>query len=598
MPAFAGVLVLATSAHGQFADSVVSYDSGTGFAAGFTNSSAALGAPALGASVTPFAPPFSKSQIVSIGTNGSLTLHMSVPIEHKPADPYGVDFVVFGNSFFVSSGGNVSGVFSSSVSTRVEVSADDITWYTLNPALAPTIGILFPTDGNGNAQIPVNPSLTLSSLTSQNLAGIRSLYNGSAGGAGYDLAWAQDSGGNSVDLPEADYVRIDVLSGRTQVDAVAVIPEPAAWELGIMGLILAFFIRARKCGQMMPENTRDAGLTSRKRPISTTKQTMKKIFAAFLLSLVVSAASADTIQEDFSNNPATDGWQVFGDTNLFFWNSTNHDLEVTWDSSQTNSYFYHPLGTILAMDDDFSVAFDLQLTNAVSTGFGFELAVGFLNIDQAVQPGFIRGTGSSTPNLVEFDYFPPADFDPTVLITIASSIATNSDFSANETNYSGGGFTDPLQLTNDYAYHIELSYASSNQTLSAVLIENGTNNIPLQPATLAPGFPNFRCGTVAISSYNDARSGASILAHGVIDNIVVTVPPPPVTGLVISQSGTNWQAEFTGRTNWLYTLQRTVDLLGWTSVSPAMPGLEGAQSLVDTNPPLGNAFYRVCAARP
>jgi len=576
MPAFAGVLVLANSVHGQFADSVVNYDPGTGFAAGFTNSTAAIGAPALGASVTPFAPPFSKSQLVSIGTNGSLTLHMSVPIQHNPDDPFGIDFVVFGNSFFVSSGGNVNGVFSSSVSTRVEVSADDITWYTLNPTVAPTVGILFPTDGTGNPQVPVNPSLTSSSLSGQNLAGIRSLYNGSAGGAGFDLAWAQDSGGNAVELPGADYVRIDVLNGRTQVDAVSVIPEPAIWELGIVGLVLM----------------------SAKRTAPKARIIMRTIFAVLLASLAVSAASADIIQENFSHNPAADGWQVFGDTNLFFWNSTNQNLEVTWDSSQPNSYFFHPLGTILAMDDDFSLAFDIRLSEATATANGFELALGFLNIDEAVQPGFIRGTGSSSPDLVEFDYFPPAEFDPTVLITIASSIATNMDFSSNHTNYSNGGFSDPVELTNDYAYHVELSYTSSNQILSAMLIENGTNNIPLQAATLSPGFPDFRAGTVAISSYNDAQSGGSILAHGVIDNIVVTVPPPPVTGLVIAPNGTNWQASFTGRTNWLYTLQRTVDLLTWTSVSPATPGLKGAQSLVDTNPPPGNAFYRVRAARP
>jgi len=64
------------------------------------------------------------------------------------------------------------------------------------------------------------------------------IYNGSAGGAGFDLAWAQDGNGNSVDLPSADYIRIDVLSGRTQIDAVSVAPEPSASAPGLVGLCL------------------------------------------------------------------------------------------------------------------------------------------------------------------------------------------------------------------------------------------------------------------------------------------------------------------------------------------------------------------------
>ena len=60
---------------------------------------------------------------------------------------------------------------------------------------------------------------------------------------------------------------------------------------------------------------------------------------------VVSASRAVTVVEDFSTDPQAKGWQVFGDTNLFAWNSTNRNLEVTWDSTQPNSYFYYPLGS-------------------------------------------------------------------------------------------------------------------------------------------------------------------------------------------------------------------------------------------------------------
>src|SRR5689334_13959730 len=139
VPLALGAVLIGSSARAQFASSVVSYNTGTGFAANFTNSSAALGAPASSGSTTPFAPPFSNTQIVSIGAGGSLTLQLNAPIVNDPANPYGIDFLVFGNSFFVASGGSgasttTSGaIFTSSISTRLEVSVDNVNWYTLNP---------------------------------------------------------------------------------------------------------------------------------------------------------------------------------------------------------------------------------------------------------------------------------------------------------------------------------------------------------------------------------------------------------------------------------------------------------------------------------
>ena len=236
------------SARAQFATSVVDYNSGTGFAAGFTNATAALGAPASGASITPFAPPFSKSQIVSIGAGGDITLQMSTPIVNDPLDPYGIDFNIFANEFFVNSSSGVSGLFFHSASLLVQVSQDDSTWYTLNPVLAPQAGELFPTSGSGNPLVPVNPSLTTADFTGKNLAGILALYGGSAGGTGYDLAWALDGGGNSVNLTSADYVRIEVQAGVLDLDALSIVspvPEPATWTLILTGTALAAF-RLRK----------------------------------------------------------------------------------------------------------------------------------------------------------------------------------------------------------------------------------------------------------------------------------------------------------------------------------------------------------------
>ena len=82
--------------------------------------------------------------------------------------------------------------------------------------------------------------------------------------------------------------------------------------------------------------------------------------ALMLLLLQPVALWAATFTENFSSNPAANGWQFFGNTNLFAWDSTNQTLRVTWDSSKSNSYLHRPLGTILATEYDFSLSFDLK----------------------------------------------------------------------------------------------------------------------------------------------------------------------------------------------------------------------------------------------
>jgi hypothetical protein len=112
--------------------------------------------------------------------------------------------------------------------------------------MAPTVGTYFPTDGPGNPLLPVNPSFTAADFAGMNLSGVRSLYAGSAGGADYDLAWARDGVGNAVTLESISYVRIEVLSGRTQVDAIAVVPEPQAYALLALGTMVGVIGHQRK----------------------------------------------------------------------------------------------------------------------------------------------------------------------------------------------------------------------------------------------------------------------------------------------------------------------------------------------------------------
>ena len=120
--------------------------------------------------------------------------------------------------------------------------------------------------------------------------------------------------------------------------------------------------------------------------------------------------------EDFATDPLPNGWQVFGDTNLFTWDSTNQNLEVTWDSTHPNSYFYHPLGVAVTRYDDFSLEFDLRLTDIASgvepgkTG-PLEIGVGFLNLAEATSTNFMRGAWGGAPDVAEFDYYTDGYYD-------------------------------------------------------------------------------------------------------------------------------------------------------------------------------------------
>jgi hypothetical protein len=83
-----------------------------------------------------------------------------------------------------------------------------------------------------------------------------------------------------------------------------------------------------------------------------------------------------------------------------------------------------------------------------------------------------------------------------------------------------------------------------------------------------------------------------------VDNVQVTVPPPPVSGLRLSFAGGHWQARFQSLSNWTYTLERSDDLATWFPSSPATTGTGAMFSLPDANPTTANSFYRVRAERP
>src|SRR5947208_16950251 len=164
-------LFVPSTIRAQYADAVVSYTAGSGASAGFTDPSRALGAPTtfIGyQNADPFNPPYRGTELVSVGEGGSLTVQFSTPILNGPSHAYGLDFIIFGNSGFIITNGDYSGggitdgspFGNNTGATRVSVSQDNVTYYPLNPLLAPTVDGLFPTDGIGDFHLPVNPAFS------------------------------------------------------------------------------------------------------------------------------------------------------------------------------------------------------------------------------------------------------------------------------------------------------------------------------------------------------------------------------------------------------------------------------------------------------
>ena len=316
-----------------------------------------------------------------------------------------------------------------------------------------------------------------------------------------------------------------------------------------------------------------------------------KIIRLFAVAglFAASVAHAMLVHEKFAADPAPDGWRIFGNTNLFQWDPTNQVLDVTWDSSQTNSYFYHPLGRTLTTNDSFCVLFDLQLSDAAASGYGSELAVGLLNFPDATNAAFSRG-GGTAPNLFEFDYFPAVDFQgqsypPSLDATLKDS----------QPGYAGLYWVfDNLTLNPGVTYRVVLIHRVGESAISGVIYTNGQVFTALPIVDNYGPVGGFQFDTLSISSYTDDGYGNSILAHGTVGNLACASPLP--VGMV--QTPAAGQVQFASDTNWFYTLEQSADFQKWTAAAPAIFGNGTNLLLQATNSPVDQTFYRVRADLP
>ncbi len=262
-----GSLALTTSAEAQsppnYAAEILGYSPGTGAANGYQNPDSALGEPSrltpgeFGGPVDPFSAPWQSGQVVSIGAGGSLTVRFQFPVLDLGGNPHGLDFLVFGSAAFLITNGDFSGggitdgsLFGSSTGpTRLSVSADGSQFFTLDPALAPLVDGYFPTDGSGDFSKAVSPTLRETDFNGLGLSDIRARYDGSGGGTGFDIAWARNADGSPADLDAIQFVRIDVLGDRAEIDGFSAVPEPTTRALLVLGALVGIGLqRPRRSG--------------------------------------------------------------------------------------------------------------------------------------------------------------------------------------------------------------------------------------------------------------------------------------------------------------------------------------------------------------
>ena len=197
--------------------------------------------------VVPVYAAWEQDQVVKIGSGGHLVLKFSHKVGDDENNPYGIDFIVFGNTF-QRIGGGVNWEYQDPATVTitsddvyaepglVSVSQDGVTWYAYNDpnlpkadTFAPTLGRTY--DPNNtvdaypgwlnqwwgevtNPTVPLDPNLTAGDFVGKTVAEVCEIYGQSAGGTGFDLQ----------DLAPEDYAALaeDEETGRKWIQYVKV----------------------------------------------------------------------------------------------------------------------------------------------------------------------------------------------------------------------------------------------------------------------------------------------------------------------------------------------------------------------------------------
>jgi len=257
-------LSLFGGAYAQFAGAVIDYTPGTllnadwstGNPSLYNNPNAVLGQPngivdypGWPCVYSPFNPPCLTTDLTGIGVGGQLTLQLQ---NYVTVAPGAFEIGIWSNVGLVDTEygqgvtGNPVSPFGPPACAVVSVSADGISWVTLNNGNPITFGLpgnYYLNAGPEDPAAPASPQLadfgkpftgTLSDFNNETYSQVLSTLNGSAGGTWLDLS--------NTGLSEVGYIRFsDVPSGELDLSTVSInsslagapVPEP-----GSAGLLL------------------------------------------------------------------------------------------------------------------------------------------------------------------------------------------------------------------------------------------------------------------------------------------------------------------------------------------------------------------------
>jgi hypothetical protein len=261
---------LPVAARSDYAVEVMDYVEGTGVGLDavsgdpFNDPDSALGRPTIDTTgdgvalpetnpvpTVPVGPAFRWFELVSIGNGGRLVLRFDHPVLDDPANPYGMDFIVYGNAFFNLAGGgtwengNPSNAAASALlesePALVSVSQDGTNFLSMVSGpfaddFAPTLGRRYDPAhavsipgmtnlwwaGETDPTLPLDPAIGPADLAGHPLAEIAGFYGRAAGGTAYDISALSLAADPATGWKWIQYLKIERQGFfNPEIDAVA-----------------------------------------------------------------------------------------------------------------------------------------------------------------------------------------------------------------------------------------------------------------------------------------------------------------------------------------------------------------------------------------
>jgi hypothetical protein len=105
---------------------------------------------------------------------------------------------------------------------------------------------------------------------------------------------------------------VEVLSGKAEMDGFAAVPEPSTWALLGLGSVAVL-----------------------------ARNVAREEFLSILLLMVALVVQRARLSPNRSRHEPT-AWQIWN-PGAFQWDADAQNLAVTWDSRETNAFFYYKL---------------------------------------------------------------------------------------------------------------------------------------------------------------------------------------------------------------------------------------------------------------